>query len=445
MTGDAPTPAPLRAPLGTELPEGVRFVGREGVVTPNWLGADHPADVDLDSCVACGLCLPHCPTYRLTGEESASPRGRIASMRAVADGLAEVDETFATFMDLCLVCRACEDVCPSHVPFGRMMERARAQVEPNRGAGPRLLRWIGLDVVLPRPALIRLAAALQPVVRPFMPRRIRAIVPTHAAPFARLPRLTEPPAGVEVRGTIAMLAGCVQDRWFHQVNLATIRVLARCGWRVTVPRAQRCCGALQAHNGRLEVARRLARLNARAFAGADDVVVNASGCGAHMRSYAELVEGADLPVRDVMAFLFDEGMGDAPLESIGIDRVAYHDACHALRAQGIHAQPRSLLNAIPGLQVVEIANGDRCCGAAGLYNVTEPELAGRLQREKAEAVRATGASVIASANPGCTMQLRAGLAELGTPARVVHPIELLDAAMQAGDEASTIAHDRTGR
>ncbi|HVF07665.1 MAG TPA: (Fe-S)-binding protein [Actinomycetota bacterium] len=419
------------APLGTELPEGARFVGREGAVTANWRGGDHPADIDLDACVACGLCLPHCPTYRLTGEESASPRGRITAMRAVADGNAEVDETFVTFMDLCLVCRACEDVCPSHVPFGRMMERARAQIEPERGVGTRLLRWLGLDVVLPRPALIRLVAVLQPLARPFMPRRIRAIVPRRAAPLARLPRVTEQ-AGGATRGTVALLSGCVQDRWFHEVNLATIRVLARCGWRVTVPRAQRCCGALQAHNGRLEVARRLARLNARAFAGADDVVANAAGCGAHMRSYPELIEGATLPVRDVMAFLSDEGIGDVPLGAIGIDRVAYHDACHALRAQGIHAQPRALLAAIPGLQVVEIANGDRCCGAAGLYNVTEPELAGRLQREKAEAVRGTAASLIASANPGCTMQLRAGLAELDVSADVVHPIELLDAAMTAG-------------
>ena len=435
MTGDAGTPDPSHT-LGTELPGGARFVGRDGVVTPNWLGANHPADADLDACVACGLCLPHCPTYRLTGEESASPRGRITAMRAVADGIAEVDETFGTFMDLCLVCRACEDVCPSHVPFGRMMERARTEIEPNRGAGARFLRWFGLDVVLPRPALIRLAAALQPIARPFMPRRVRAMVPRRVSPFARLPSITEPAAGVEVRGTVALLAGCVQDRWFHQVNLATIRVLARTGWLVTAPRDQRCCGALQAHNGRLETARRLARRNARAFAGADHVIVNSAGCGAHMRSYSELVEDATLPVRDVMAFLFDEGMSDVPLAAIGIERVAYHDACHALRAQGIHAQPRALLNAIPDLHVVEVANGDRCCGAAGLYNVTEPELAGRLQREKAEAVCATGASVIASANPGCTMQLRAGLAELGTQARVVHPIELLDAAMQAGAGAA---------
>ena len=422
-----------RGTLGTEMPAGVRFVGREGAVVPSWTGVDHPADADLDACVACGLCLPHCPTYRLTGEESASPRGRIAAMRAVADGIAEVDDTFAEFMDLCLACRACEDVCPSHVPFGRMMERARTEVEPRRSAGARLLRWLGLDVVLPRPALIRLAAALQPLVRPFMPRRVRAMVPRHAAPFRRLPATTDPPAGVEVRGTVALLSGCVQDRWFHEVNRATIRVLAGTGWRVTVPREQRCCGALQAHNGRLESARGLLRRNVRAFAGADHVVVNAAGCGAHMRAYGELVDGAELPARDVMAFLFDEGMGHEPLGAIGIDRVAYHDACHALRAQGIYAQPRALLSAIPGMQVVEIANGDRCCGAAGLYNVTEPELSGRLQREKAEAVRATGAAVIASANPGCTLQLRAGLAELGVrEARVVHPIELLDDAQEAG-------------
>jgi glycolate oxidase iron-sulfur subunit len=401
-------------------------------VTANWLGTDHPADVDLDACVACGLCLPHCPTYRLTGEETASPRGRIAAMRAVADGIAPVDDTFATYMDLCLVCRACEDVCPSHVPFGRMMERARTEIEPGRGSGSRFLRWLGLDVVLPRPWLIRTAAALQPLARPFMPRRVRALVPRTSAAFRRLPRATAPAAGVEARGTVALLSGCVQDRWFHDVNLATIRVLARTGWRVVVPSDQRCCGALQAHNGRLETARRLARRNSRAFAQADHVVVNAAGCGAHMRTYGELVDGAGLPVSDVMAFLFDQGLGDVALGSAGVDRVAYHDACHAVRAQGIREQPRALLRRIPGVEVVEIPGGDRCCGAAGLYNVTEPELAGQLQRQKAEGVRDTGATTIASANPGCTMQIRAGLAALGVSARVVHPVELLDVAIERG-------------
>lgn len=431
-----PTDPPIRGTLGTEMPDGVRFVGRDGPVQANWLGDDHPADADLDACVACGLCLPHCPTYRLTGVETASPRGRIAAMRAVADGIAPVDDAFGGFMDLCLVCRACEDVCPSHVPFGRMMEHARTEVEPRRDTGTRFLRWAGLDVVLAHPALIRTAALLQPLARPFLPRRARALVPRGSAPFARLPAATAPPEGTAERGTVALLAGCVQDRWFHQVNRATIRVLASSGWRVVVPRDQRCCGALQAHNGRLGAARRLASRNARAFAGIDHVVANAAGCGAHMTTYGELVDGADLPVRDVIAFLFDEGLGDVALGKTGVGTVAYHDACHALRAQGIREQPRALLARIPGVRVVEIPNGDRCCGAAGLYNVTEPELAGRLQADKAEAVRATGATTIASGNPGCTMQLRAGLDRSGVRARVVHPIELLDAAIASGSGAT---------
>jgi glycolate dehydrogenase iron-sulfur subunit len=211
------------------------------------------------------------------------------------------------------------------------------------------------------------------------------------------------------------------------VNRATIRVLARNGWRVQIPRAQRCCGALQAHNGRLGTARRLAARNRSAFDGADHVIVNASGCGAHMASYGDLVEGADLPVRDPMAFLDEQGF-ERPVRGIRVDRVAYHDACHALRVQQIHDAPRHVLRAIPGLEVVEIAHGDRCCGAAGLYAVTEPELSGRLRDEKVEAIRATHATVVASANPGCTMQLAAGLRAPDDPVEVVHPIQLLDRA-----------------
>ena len=176
-------------PLGTELPEGVRFIGAEPGAIPGWTLGERRSDADLSSCVACGLCLPHCPTYRLTGEESASPRGRITAMRSVAEGTAVVDDTFASFMDLCLVCRACEDVCPSHVPFGRMMERARVQVEPLRSRRARFLRWLGLDVALPHPALLRIAAFFQPIARPFLPRRMRALAPaTHLAVRAAPPR-----------------------------------------------------------------------------------------------------------------------------------------------------------------------------------------------------------------------------------------------------------------
>ncbi|HET7235708.1 MAG TPA: (Fe-S)-binding protein [Actinomycetota bacterium] len=414
------------APLGAEMPEGVRFVGAVHG-SPRWpVPADAPSASDLAACVACGLCLPHCPTYRLTGEEPASPRGRIAAMRSVADGIADVDRTFSRFMDLCLACRACEDVCPSHVPFGRMVERARVQVEPLRTRRARFLRWLGLDVVLPRPALLWIVAALQPLGRLVLPRRVRSLVPRRSELFGRLPRLTEP-AG-EVRGTAALLAGCVQDRWFREANRATIRVLARAGWRVVVPKGQRCCGALAAHNGRLDIARDLAERNLRAFEGVDLVVVNAAGCGAHLKDLGELLgtERArtfSAKVRDVTEAL-DELGELGPLSA----RVAYHDACHALRAQHIREQPRALLERIPGLELVEIAEGDVCCGAAGLYNVLEPAMASELRRRKAEAIVTTGASVVASANPGCTAQIAAGLRELGAEVEVVHPVELLDRA-----------------
>jgi glycolate oxidase iron-sulfur subunit len=426
-------------PIGAEMPEGARFIGPRDGFEPRWrFSLDAPSDADLAACVACGLCLPHCPTYRVTGEESASPRGRIAAMRSVAEGLSEPDETFAGFMDLCLVCRACEDVCPSHVPFGRMAERARVQVEPLRSRRARFLRWLGLDVVLPSRKLLWLIAALQPLGRIVLPRRVRSLVPGRSELFGRLPRVTEPSG--EVRGTVALLSGCVQDRWFRSVNHATIRVLVRNGWRVVVPRTQRCCGALAAHHGRLDTARALAQRNVRAFADAHVVVVNAAGCGSHLKEVSELLgtdEAAALSakVRDVMELLHDEGLTTSPSADVGVDRVAYHDACHALRAQHIKHQPRALLRRIPGLDVAEIPDGDVCCGAAGLYNVLEPEMSSELRRRRAEAIASTDASVVASANPGCTMQIAEGLRELGASIEVVHPIELLDRAYTAADEA----------
>jgi glycolate oxidase iron-sulfur subunit len=434
-------------PLGGEMPEGVRFIGRPPGAEPAWrFPADAPTDQDLAACVACGLCLPHCPTYRVTGEESASPRGRIAAMRSVADGLAEPDERFSGFMDLCLACRACEDVCPSHVPFGRMMERARVQVEPLRSRRARFLRWLGLEMVLPHRKVLWLAAALQPVGRVVMPKRVRAITPKRSELFRRLPRVTEPSG--EARGTVALLSGCVQDRWFREVNRATIRVLVRNGWRVTVPRDQRCCGALAAHNGRLDTARALAERNVRAFADADVVVVNASGCGAHLQDLGDVVDRDESRAlasksRDVMAFLFDEGLSEPPAADPGFGRVAYHDACHALRVQHVREHPRAILRSIPGLEVVDIENQDVCCGAAGLYNVLEPEMSSALRRRKTEAVAATGARVLASANPGCTMQIAAGLRELGSPIEVLHPIQILDRAYGAASPEAAPAASGT--
>jgi glycolate oxidase iron-sulfur subunit len=421
--------------LGGEMPDGVRFVGPTPDLGPRWrFPLDAPADDDLAACVACGLCLPHCPTYRVTGEESASPRGRITAMRSVAEGLSEPDETFARFMDLCLACRACEDVCPSHVPFGRMVERARVQVEPLRSRPSRFLRWLGLDVALPRKRLLWLAAAIQPVARLALPKRVRTLTPERSELFRRLPRATDP-AG-ESRGTVALLSGCVQDRWFREVNRATIRVLARNGWRVEVPRAQACCGALAAHNGRLDTARRLAQRNLRAFAGVEVVVTNAAGCGAHLQQLGDLIatdeaRAFSMKVRDVMQLLHDEGLARPPGGRPGYGRIAYHDACHALRVQHLRDQPRALLRTIEDVEVLDVPGGDVCCGAAGLYNVLEPEMSSELRRRKAEAIASTGADVVASANTGCTMQIMAGLGELGSTMRVLHPIQILDRAYAA--------------
>ena len=359
-------------------------------------------------------------------------------MKAVDTGVATPGPALAAMMDACLVCRACEDVCPSHVPFGRMMEAAREQVEPTRSWRARTLRWLAFHWVLPHPTLVRLAAMLQPLARPVLPRRVGMLIPGSGHPFARLRRSYDPPRGTPLRGTVALLTGCAQDRWYHQVNQATVRVLTRTGWRVEVPRSQGCCGALAAHNGRMAVARRLARRAAHAFAGAETVIVNAAGCMAHMSGLDELEPGTGLPVRELMTFLHEDGVGEtlAGLPPGGPGRedetVAYHDACHALRVAKVHDAPRALLGAIPGLTVEEVPDGDRCCGAAGIHGVTQPEASGALGRDKAQAVGSTGARIVASANPGCSMQLQAWLAAGGHDVAVVHPVELVDRAMSTG-------------
>lgn len=430
-------PTPPDAPLGSALPDGVAFIATASGMRPGWSSAvDAPAPADLDACVSCGLCLAQCPTYHVTPEEPASPRGRINAMKAVADGAA-VDDAFATFMDRCLVCRACEDVCPSHVPFGRLMERARAQVEPRRGVPARFVRWLGFHWVLAHPTLVRAAALLQPVARPFLPRRLRHRLPRRTHPFARLPETTEPPAGVAARGTVALLAGCAQDRYFHGANRATIRVLARNGWRVRVPRTQACCGALAAHAGRLAIARRLARRARHAFRDVDAVIVNVAACAAHLRDLPELDGGEPMPVRELMTFLHEEGLSARPgaLEAT----VAYHDACHALRVLKSHEAPRAVLAGVPGLQLVEIPDGDRCCGAAGTYFVSQPAFADALGAEKSEAVVSTGVDIVASANAGCTMQIAAGLRERRSRIRVLHPAEVLELAYQESSSADRAA------
>jgi len=429
-----PAGPPGGTSLGGRMPEGVRFVGTLRLA-PAWGPGDAPSDEDLDRCVACGLCLADCPTYRLTGEETASPRGRIAAMRAVAEGRAEVDLALAGVLDACLACRACEDVCPSHVPYGRLIERARVQLEPLRTGRERRWRRLGLGTVLTRPWLTSLVARLQPLGRPFLSRRTRALLPPRSRERP-LPRVTEPEG--EPRGTVALLTGCVQDRWYRSVNLASARVLARNGWRVVVPPAQGCCGSLHAHHGRLDTARDLARRTLRAFGDADIVLSTAAGCSAHLAELGDLLGTEEASAfagrtRDVVAFLAEQGI-EPPSANPGVEVVAYHDACHALRVLHLRDEPRALLARVPGLRIVDVPDGETCCGAAGLYAVTQPPMADALMRAKAEAIASTGASVVASANPGCTMQIAAGLRALGTAVEVLHPVELLDRAYAAEDD-----------
>ena len=386
-----------------------------------------PLPGDVVSCVSCGLCLPHCPTFRLTGRETASPRGRIAAMRAVEEGEARVDAAFTRMMDECLACRACEAACPSGVPFGRMIEAARAQAEPRRPPPARALRRAGLAWVLPRRRLVMAAAWVLAAARALRLDRLAPAAQRASMPPASLRELARPlPRSAGSGPTAMVLTGCVMDGAFRPVQRATMRLIAAAGMRAVRPRPGGCCGALAMHHGHVDAARRMARDRIAEWDGADAVVVNASGCSAHVRAYGELLAGdprwaaraaaVSGRVRDAIELL---PRTPAPAGAAG--PVAVHDACHHLHAQRL--DPRGLL-AAAGAECVELGDGGRCCGAAGLYSVLQPELAGRLRRRKADAVHAAGAPVVAVANPGCAIQIAAGLREIGSPVRVAHPAEI---------------------
>ncbi len=385
-----------------------------------------PLEEDVVSCVSCGLCLPHCPTFRLTGRETASPRGRIAAMRAVEEGHAAVDASFTTMMDECLACRACEAACPSGVPFGRMIEAARTQAEPTRPPVARGIRRAGLTGLLPRPRLVRAAGWLLGTARALGLDRLAPAAQRASAPPVSLGELRRPIPATLGAGPIArVLAGCVMDIAFRPTQRATMRVVADSGYRAMRTRPAGCCGALAMHYGHPEAARAMARARIAEMEDAEVVVVNASGCSAHVKTYGELL--ADDPAwaeraERVAARTRDLIEMTPPPTDAGLGDVAVHDACHHLHAQGIG--PRSLL-AGAGAHCVDLGDGGRCCGAAGLYSVLQPEMAAQLRRQKAEAVAATGAPVVAVANPGCAIQIAAGLAELGSTVRVAHPAELI--------------------
>lgn len=384
--------------------------------------ADAPGRDQLNICVACGLCLPHCPTFRLTGRESASPRGRLAAMLAVFEGEAEIDAEFDEAMSFCLQCMACQAVCPGLVPYGRAMEGARAELAKARPTLARRLSGFLLGRVLRMRTLIGAGSAALAVLQ-----RLPIPKPGRVAGLRKLrvgSRWYGRVAFAETveKGTVGLLSGCVMDAWFGPVHDATVAVLQRAGYRVVVPEGQTCCGALAAHDGQAEAARSMARANAKAFAGFDLIVSDAAGCTAHLKDYDHWAgEGTATRVRDVtelVASLIEDGS----LPSIEDHKgpVAMQDPCHLRHAQKIYEAPRAIVRAA-GYSPVDIDADGICCGAAGVYMVTHAETSQELGRRKADQVRATAATLVASANPGCEMQLRS---HLGKGHRVAHPIEL---------------------
>jgi glycolate dehydrogenase iron-sulfur subunit len=415
------------------------------------------ADLIAD-CVHCGFCLPACPTYVSWGEEMDSPRGRIDLMKGVEEHAIALDGTVTAHIDACLGCMACVTACPSGVRYDLLIEETRARIEaevPRNPADrafralvfalfpyPRRLRVLALPLLAYARSgaqwLVRRSGALR-----LLPRRLAqldALLPPLSArdAFADVAERTasrlQPP-----RGSVTLVAGCVQRAFFPNVNAATVRVLAAEGFDVLAPRAQGCCGALSLHAGRAAEAKRFARSLIAALEGNGEcpIVVNAAGCGSTLKEYGQLLHADDAwrdraaafaaRVRDINEFLAAIP-AIAPRHALPL-RVAYHDACHLAHAQRIREQPRALLRSIPALELVEIPRGEQCCGSAGVYNLFEPESAAEIGARKAENVVAAGAAMLASANPGCTLQIAAALAQRGIRMPAAHPIEILDRAI----------------
>jgi glycolate oxidase iron-sulfur subunit len=410
-----------------------------------------PSDADLDRCVRCGFCLQACPTFVATGLETESPRGRLYLMRALAEDVALPTANVLGHLDQCLQCRNCEAVCPSGVPYGKVMEQTRARVLESKDAP---LAWkaraLFLREVIARPTRMRLfssglrfaqVSGLQALGERLPVVGERAILAPRIAkrPFTDKGLLADPPGATQ---RVAMLTGCIMPYAYPGVHRATVRVLSRNVCRVTAPASQVCCGALHAHAGDAVTARRLARANIDAFLAEkpDAIIVNSAGCGAAMKEYGELLAGDAAyrqkahdfasRVRDVSEFLAELPF-DPPAGSVDAV-VTYQDSCHLAHAQRITRAPRTLLESIPGVRFVEMARPDRCCGSAGVYSLTQPEMSLELLDGKMADVGATGASIVATANPGCMSQLETGARREGLPVRVVHVVQLLDRAYRAG-------------
>ena len=392
---------------------------------------------DLATCISCGLCLNDCPTYRVLDDEADSPRGRIQLIRTLVSTDARPSDELAGHLDACLVCRACETACPSLVPFGRIMEGAREVLhERRREARVRgALTRAGLATIA-SPGRLALATRLTDLyARSPVASALRRIGPRALAWASSLaPKREGAPYRLIERADadVCFFAGCVMREAFGDSERATVSVLERSGHRVSAPAEQVCCGALHAHSGDGDGARELARLNLDAFAGSDaPIVVNAAGCGAHLKAYGDVL--ADDPAWAQRASLFARRVRDAsevatptPRATTRPLRVVYQDACHLAHGQKIRTQPRALLKAISGVTLVEIADAERCCGSAGVYNLTHPDVSSELQRQKVERILAARPDVVVSANPGCILQVASGLRAAGSAVPVVHLMRFLD-------------------
>ena len=383
------------------------------------------------ACIHCGLCLSSCPTYLETGNENDSPRGRIYLMRALQDGRLPPGDAVTRHIDLCLGCRACEAVCPSGVRYGELLESTREHLEKHhaRSLWQTFLRRVAIEQIFPYPERLELVLRPARVLKKLgewnlLPRFLRdalALIPDDLS-AATLPA-TSPALGPG-RGRVGFISGCVMSVMFGDTNRASVLLLNRAGYEVVTPPAQECCGALHAHSGRLEQARARARRNIAAFEplALDAIVINAAGCGSTLKEYGHLLahdpawavraRQFSAQVRDLTEWLRAEDFHSSPA---GADDgvVTYHDACHLAHPQRVTQPPRALIQAVAGRMFVELPESDVCCGSAGSYNLTEPDMAARLQRRKIEHILQTGARTVVTTNPGCLLQIRAGLRAAG--------------------------------
>ncbi len=414
--------------------------------------------LDLQQCMHCGMCLPTCPTYTETQNERNGPRGRISLMRAIADGRLDVTKTFGEEMYFCLGCLACETACPAGVQYGHLFETARAEIEhsavlanPKRTAirstllkglftRPRLLRFVGRLLWLYR------ASGAQAIFRGLklnllLPEKLRGLEAQTPVAQAKFSHELIPSVMGQGR-KVALLTGCVQDIVLADVNRDTAEVLAANGCEVHTPPVQPCCGSLHAHNGEPDTARLLARrmLDLINPADYDAIITNAAGCGSHLKTYGRLL--ADDPAYRERAEAWSAKLKDVHewLDLIGLRKpqspetpckVTYHEACHLCHGQKITKQPRAVLKAIPGMELAELGESTWCCGSAGIYNITQPEMSAKLLKRKVDHIEKTGAEIVAAANPGCHLQIANGLRDAGSKAEVAHPMSLLAQAYRA--------------